>query len=256
MGWVLTASGSIAGPHEMLDRLPQAKAQAERRLIERTEVVDAGSGAALKLGLRPGGALQASLTWMDLEVVKTVQANGDFHARLAAPQDLLVIVRTGTRLRVTRGGNTAVLSLDQVDEEGLDLAQQVLAGSHASRAFRRLFRQLSPESRESAPGVSLDNLDGLLGLLQGEPGVVERRAPARRDAVWRLSRVASCSTEPTCYSEYEAEVVAAWDDFSQCCDDVKWYPTMQEVCAFAWLLRTESAWFHFIGCSSFPIKAT
>jgi hypothetical protein len=29
---------------------------------------------------------------------------------------------------------------------------------------------------------------------------------------------------------------------------------MQEVCAFTWLLRAESAWFRFIGCSSFPLK--
>ena len=64
------------------------------------------------------------------------------------------------------------------------------------------------------------------------------------------------SAGPTCYSEYEGEVIAAWDDFSQCVDDVKWYPGLQEVCAFTWLLRVESAWFRFIGCSSIPLKAT
>ena len=56
--------------------------------------------------------------------------------------------------------------------------------------------------------------------------------------------------------EYEGEVVASWDDFSQCVDDVKWFPGLQEVCAFTWLLRVESAWFRFIGCSSIPLKVT
>jgi hypothetical protein len=231
------------------------RTQAEQRRLERAEVVDAGSGAVLKLVARAGGALQASLALLELDVSKTVHANGDFHARIAAQQDLVVLVRTGNRLRVTRGGHSAVLALDRADEDGLDLVQTVMAGSRAVRAFRRAHRQLDQDSRESAPGVTLDNLDMLLGLLQGEPGVVDRRAPARREEGWRLSRVA-CGAAPTCYSEYEAEVIQAWDDFSQCCDDVKWYPLLQEACAFTWLLRVESAWFRFIGCSSIPLKAT
>jgi hypothetical protein len=192
---------------------------------------------------------------MELDVSKIVQANGDFHVRIAAPQDLLVLVRTGNRLRVTRAGQTAALSLDRADEDGLDRVQMVLAGSHAVRTFRALHRQLSSDSRGSAPGVALDNLDVLLGILHGEPGVVDRRAPATREAGWRLSRI-GCGAEPTCYSEYETEVVRAWDDFAQCIEDVKWYPLLQEACAFTWLLKVESAWFRFIGCSSIPLKAT
>jgi hypothetical protein len=148
-----------------------------------------------------------------------------------------------------------VLLLDRGDEDGLDLVQQVLAGSHAARAFRGVHQRLSPESRESAPGAALDNLDALLGILQGEPAALDRRAPARRDGGWRLARVAA-RVGPTCYSEYEGEVISAWDDFAQCVDDVKWFPGLQEVCAFTWLLRVESAWFRFIGCSSIPLKAT
>jgi hypothetical protein len=255
MGWVLTASGSIAGPLELREPPPAATAQAEHRRFERAEVVDAGSGAELKLVARAGGALQASLSSMELDVSKTIHANGDFHVRIATQQDLLVLVRTGYRLRVTRGGQTAALSLDRTDEDGLDLVQMVMAGSRAARAFRRAHRQLAQDSRDSAPGVFLDNLDILLGLLQGELSVVDRRAPPRRGERWRVSRVA-CGAEPTCYSEYETEVVLAWDDFAQCCDDVKWYPLLQEACAFTWLLRVESAWFRFIGCSSIPLKAT
>jgi hypothetical protein len=253
MGWVLTASGSLASPHEGVGALPVELMQPAQRRIERLEVVDAASGADLRLRGRKGGGLQATLAWMDLDVAKVVQANGDFHARLADRQDVLVIVRTGTRLRVARNGQTAVLHLDRADEDGLDLVQAVLAGSHAARAFRGVHRQLAEDARASAPGVALDRLDALLALLQGEPGALDRRAPDGRDPVWRASRVA-CRLEPTCYSAYETEVTAAWDDYSQCIYDVRWYPGLQEVCAFTWLLRVESAWFRFIACSSFPLK--
>jgi len=255
MGWVLTASGSLAGPPETVERFKVDSPQADQRRLERPEVIDEGTGAQLRLTARAGGALRASLTWTDLDVSKIVQANGDFHARLAWPQDLLVLVRTGSRLRVTRGGQTADLLLDRGDEDGLDLVQGVLAGSRAARAFRGAYRRLSQESRESAAGVSLDNLDALLGLLQGEPAAVDRRVPPRRDGGGRLARVAS-PLRPSCYSEYEEEVIRAWDDYVQCIDDVKWFPGLQEVCAFTWLLRVESAWFRFIGCSSIPIKFT
>jgi hypothetical protein len=255
MGWVLTASGSLAGTPELLERFPAAAVPTEQRRLERAEVTDAATGAELRLTAKAGGGLQATLTWMELDVVKVVQANGDFHARVAARQDLLVLVRTGNRLRVTRGGQTAVVLLDRADEDGLDLTQTVLAGSHAVRAFRGVRRQLSPECLDSAPGVALDRLDALLAILQGEPGALDRRAPAGREAGWRLSLV-SRGAGPTCYSEYEGETIRAWDDYVQCIDDVKWYPLLQEACAFAWLLRVESAWFHFIGCSSIPLKVT
>jgi len=253
MGWVLTASGSLASPHEMGGALSVNLAQPEQRRIERLEIVDASSGADLRLCRRKAGGLQATLVWMDLDVAKVVQANGDFHARLAARQDVLVLVRTGPRLRVTRNGQTAVVSMDRADEDGLDLVQAVLAGSHAARAFRAVHRQLTDDARASAPGVALDSLDALLALLQGEPAALDRRAPDARSAAWRVSRIVR-RTEPTCYSAYEAEVISAWDDYSQCIYDVRWFPGMQEVCAFTWLLRVESAWFRFIACSSFPLK--
>jgi hypothetical protein len=255
MGWVLTASGSLAGTPDLLERFPAVAGQAEQRRIERAEVTDAVTGAELRLTEKTGGGLQASLSWMELDVAKVVQANGDFHARIAARQDVLVLVRTGNRLRVTRGGQTALLMLDRADEGGLDQAQAVIAGSRALRTFRAVRRQLSLDSQESAPGVALDRLDALLGILQGDPGALDRRAPARRSTGVGLTRV-SCGADPTCYGDYEAEVIRSWDDYVQCVDDVKWFPLMQEACAFTWLLRVESAWFHFIGCSSIPLKIT
>ena len=253
MGWVLTASGSLASPHDVVDAFPVERLQHDQRRIERLEMIDPASGAELRLRGRKTGGLQASLVSTDLDVAKVVQPNGDFHARLAAREDVLVVVRTGARLRVTRNGQSATVQLDRVDEEGLDLAQAVLAGSRAVRAFRGVQRHLGEEARESAPGVAIDRLDALLAILQGDTTALDRRGPQARDGAWRVSRV-SCGAEPSCFTEYEDEVTRAWDDYSQCIYDVRWYPGLQELCAFSWLLRVESAWFRFIGCSSFPLK--
>jgi hypothetical protein len=252
MGWVLTASGSLAGPRELFEGFPLAPAQAGERRIERTELIDADSGAELRLTAKAGGALRASLVWSELDVSKVVQPNGDFHVRIAGRQDLVVLIRTGNRLRVTRGDQTAVMRIDQTDEEGLDRVQHVLAGSYAVRAFRAVTHRLGQDSRESAPGIALENLGALLGVVLGEPGAADRLAPKRTEG-GRLAR-AACGLERSCYSAYEIEVTNAWGDFSQCVYDVRWYPGVQEVCAFTWVLRAESAWFQFIGCSSFPLR--
>jgi len=251
MGWVLTASGAVAGlPAHDAVPAPCAVQSVQQRL-ERTDLVDGATNARLRLTRRFDGAVQASFAAGDVEFRRVVQPNGDFHVRLAARQDLVVLVRTGNRLRVSRNGGSALVALDQADEDGLDAAQQVLAGSRAARAFRQLASRLEPATLGSAPGVSIDLADAWLALLQGDTAAVGRRAaPGRASLV--LARLGGAAS---CYAEYEGEVVAAWDDFSQCCDDVKWYPGMQEVCAFTWLLRVESAWFRFIACSSFPLKA-
>lgn len=250
MGWVLTASGAIAAPPGHGERAALPGARLVQQRMDRTEIIDRITESRLRLSKRADGSIQAALNANDLEVRKVVQANGDFHVRLAGRQDLVVLVRTGERLRVSRNGESAVVALGRADEEGLDQAQALLAGSRATRAFRSLASNLAPESLASAPGVSIDLLDAWLGLLQGDPGAARRRAPSDRSGLIRASVCAAA----TCYAEYEAEVCAAWTDFEQCTYDVRWFPGMQEVCAFAWLLRVESAWFRFIACSSFPLK--
>ena len=252
MGWILTASGAIAGTPAVVATYAPRCEQSPQQRLERSELVDAATGAELRLTRRSNGALQTSLTWSDLDVRKVVQSNGDFSLRLAGRHDILVMERTGERLRVMRNGQTAVLLLNQSDEDGLDQVQQVLAGSRAMRAFRSLRSRLTAESLASAPGVSIDLVDVILGILHGDPGVYDRRDPR---TAGRFSR-ASLAGDASCFPEYESDVTAAWDDFAQCCDDVKWFPGLQELCAITWLLKVESSWFRFIACSSIPLRAT
>jgi hypothetical protein len=251
MGWVVTASGAIAG-HPAVATVIAPRCEPSPQLpMERPEVLDGATGARLRLTKKANGAIQASLAWRDLDVRKVIQPDGDFVVRLSGRQDQVVLVRTGSRLRVSRNGASAVVALDQSDEDGLDAVQQVIAGSRAMRTFRSLKSHLNGESLASAPGVAIDVVDALLGILQGDFSVLARREPSRTG---HLSR-ASFRGGASCFVEYEGEVVAAWVDFGQCIDDVSWLPGMQEACAFVWLLRVESAWFRFIGCSSIPLKA-
>jgi len=250
MGWVLTASGAVAGSPGIAAMLAPRIVQAPEQRMERLVVIDPGTGAELRLSGRGNGAVQATLRWQDFELRKVTQPNGDFNVRLAGRQDLVVLVRTGERLRVSRNGLSASYTIGQTDEDGFDQAQQVLAGSRATRQFRQLRSRLAADSLASVPGVSIDLADALLGLLQGDRSVLNRYESG---GPWRLSRAAA-RTGPTCYSEWEAETLAAWDDLVKCIDDVKWYPGMQELCAFTWLLRVESAWFRFVACSAFPLK--
>jgi hypothetical protein len=254
MSWILTASGAVAGPPDITAAFAAGPPEGRQQRLERSDVVDAGTGARLRLTARPGGALQASLDWTDLEVRKVMQPSGDFHVRVAGRGDLVVFVRAGNRLRISRNGHTAASMVDQADEDGLDQVQHVLAGSRALRQFRGLFGRLGEETLGTAPGVAIDNLDALIGILLGEPTAVERRNPRAETAAARLSFV-TCRADGNCFTAYVNEVVPAWDDFTQCVDDVRWFPGMQEVCAFVWLLRVESAWFHFIGCSSIPLRS-
>ncbi|MCX6551335.1 MAG: hypothetical protein NTY02_10095 [Acidobacteria bacterium] len=258
MGLLLSASGVFAsdemGSRGAISRTcrpqPVVAPAASQQRWERTEVVDATTGAEVRLTGSASAALQVQVSWPEIEFRKVIQANGDYNVRMRSRHDLVVMVRTGDRLRVTRNGRTATVSLAQTDEAGLDQAQEVLAGSRAVRAFRALEARLADETRESAPGIALETVDALLGILQGDTSILYRR---RARLSGQLFRVAS-SGGNACFETYAIDVTASWDDLVRCIDEVSWFPGLQEGCALIWLLRVESSWFQFIGCSSIPLK--
>jgi hypothetical protein len=221
-----------------------------RQRWQRSELTDERTGTAIRLTAAPGGALQVSVSGPDFEFRKVTQTTGDYQARLRSRQDVVVLARTGDRLRVTHAGRTAVVNMGHVVESDLDDAQQVLAGSRAVRAFRSMHARLSEDALDSAPGLSLETVDALLGVLQGETSMFTNRH--QRPA----GRVAHTAFEPrrSCFEEYVGEVVVAWGDLSSCVNDLMLIPGGPEVCAFVWAIRVESAWFQFVGCSSFPLK--
>jgi hypothetical protein len=251
MVWILTASGAIANPPAGMSSYPALCAPvAQAQRWERTEVVDESTGAEVRLTARQNGALQVLMSWPDFEFQKVVQPNGDYHLRLRGRQDLVLLIRTGDRLRVTRSGQTATLSLVQPDANGLDTVQQVLAGSRAVRLFRALYARLSDDTLGSVPGMALDSAEALVDVLQGNPSVGGRRRAQPRGRVAQVS----FGGRNVCYDEYETEVNKSWGELAECVDDVKWFPGGPEVCALVWAIKVESAWFQFVKCSAFPLK--
>lgn len=251
MGWCLTPSGSIAGtrPGYFEPRTICALATVSQP-AERTELVDERTGAQLRLTARANGAVQVRMTWPDFDFRKVMQPNGDFTLLLAGSHDVLTLIRTGDRLRVTRNGKTAVLKHTQVDEAGLEHVQQVLAGSRAMRMFRALHGRLSQDTLASVPGIIVDVTDVQVGVLQGDGGVLERRRAKTRG---RMAQ-AGLGGRNQCYDDWESDVMTAWVELEDCVNDTKWVPGGPEVCAFVWTVQVEGAWFKYLSCCSFPLK--
>ena len=251
VGWCLTPSGSIAGTRpEYLEPRTVCTVAPAWQPDERSELTDDTTGAQLLVTARPGGALQVRMTWPDFDFRKVIQPNGDFTLLLTGGPDVVVLIQSGDKLRVTRNGNTAVLKHSQPDDPGLERAQQVLAGSRAMRMFRTLRARLSDETLASIPGVIVDVTEVQVGVLQGDGGVLERRRMKPRGRVAR----ASLGGGDKCWSEYENELNIAWSQYADCVNDARWYPGGPEVCAFVWSIRVEGVWFSFLNCVAFTTR--
>jgi len=252
VGWLLTPSGAIANPPPGYFTSPNVcPAPVRPQQAGRGDVTDERTGTHLRLSALPKGAVEVRLTAPEFEFRKSIQPNGDFTLKLAAAQDVAVLIRTGDRLRVTRNGQTAVVRHAEADEAGLEQAQHVLAGSRAMRTFRALHARLSDATLTSAPGIIVDVTDVQAGVLQGDDGVLERRR-ARRNG--RVVRASLGGGEP-CFDQYEQEVVEAWDVYSDCIWENTWYPGGPSVCAFVWTIKVEGSWFKYLRCVAFPWKA-
>ena len=251
VGWCLTPSGSIAGTRPGYDEPRTVRTVAlVPQPAERTELVDERTGAFLRVTARANGAVQVRMTWPDFDFRKVMQGNGDFTLLLAGSQDVLTLVRTGDRLRVTRNGKTAVLKHTQVDEAGLEHAQQVLAGSRAMRMFRALHGRLSEDTLASVPGIIVDVTDVQIGVLQGDGGVLERRRAKPKGRIVQ----AGLGGRNQCYDEWERDVMVSWVDLEDCVKATRWIPGGPDVCAFVWTVQIEGAWFKYLSCCSFPMK--
>lgn len=256
MGCVLTPSGAVAGDAATCGTGPMWRASrlvAEQPARRWDAVVDEPTTMSLRAVRRVEGSVQVDVEGEALSMRKTMQPNGDFNVRIKADDDILVLVRTGTRLRVSRQGQTAVVAMEQADQPGLDQVQRLLAGSVASRRFRSMRSALSPDSISTAPGLAVDLVDAWLGMLQGDRRTLSRR-PSPRPGGSILAVSLLRGDGGTCYSAWEGEVVAAWDDWGSCLDDFAWWNPLRDLCAFQWLIRVESAWFKLIGCSSIPLQ--
>jgi len=260
MGLVWTASGALAATPEaraMTVVDSDVPAWQQGRAVGRTplELRDPATAVVMRLKRAGAGAIQLDIEGDGLQVRKVSQPNGDFNVRIQWDDDVLVLVRTGDRLRLSRRGQSEVVLMSAPDHGGLAGVQQVLAGSSAARQFRTLHSMLSPATLESGLGAAVELLDSLLGLLQGEASPIRPRQPRRQEApVSLMAAEMDAGDGSSCYASWDAEVLAAWDDYEGCINSFSWWNPCREACAFLWVVRVESAWFRMIGCSAIPLK--
>ncbi|MEI6668778.1 MAG: hypothetical protein WCP29_11535 [Acidobacteriota bacterium] len=249
-----TARG--AGTDPCLPRSSPAASPSQQRHAWRStaNLVDENTGAAMRLTRLPSGAVQVIIEGAGLEVNKTVYPSGDFALVVKADDDRVVVVRHGDRLRVSRRNRTLEFGGQKAGEADFDQLQQSLAASAAVGRFRAMRSMLTSATRCTGLGAAVDTIDLLFGTLKGEP--------PRQDLVSAAPMAAAVDgvdseaeiDDSSCYMSWVGEVVLAWNDYEGCIYTFAWYNPLREVCAFAWVIRVESAWFRLIGCSSFPIK--
>jgi len=259
-GLFLAASVAIAADADLSRQKPPAYAgspQGRHAWRAATHLVDDNTGTVMRLRRLASGALQFDIDGDHLAVRKTLRANGDFELSVRADDDLLAVVRRGEHVRVSRRNRMVDLGTEALSESDLDQLQQMLAGSTAVRRFRAMKSMLAPTTRYTALGAAVDVIDMLIGVLKGEAPTSPRATTAPEGLT--ASAMAAMDGEPggdgpSCYEIWEREVIAAWNDYEACVLSFAWYNPLREVCAFAWVIRAESAWFRLIGCSAIPLK--
>jgi len=218
------------------------------------ELIDEATGAAMHLTRLRSGALQVDLEAENLEVRTTLHPNGDVDLTLRAEGDSCVVWRRGEHVRVGRNGRSVGFGARSLGDGELDQIQDVLSGSSAIRRFRAMKSTLSPATRRSVLGVSVAVIDLLIGVLKGEPPPPHVDAAAQSTSARASADSWEGGDGPSCFESWKQEVVGAWKDYEECINSFSWYNPMREVCAFEWVLRVESAWFKFLGCSCIPMK--
>jgi len=257
-GLFLAASAAIAADRDPCRQMPTPQAGVPQSRYAWggavTHLIDDNTGTAMRLRRLPSGALEVDIDGDRLEVRKTLHANGDFDLAIRADDDLFAVARRGEHVRVSRRNRTVDLGTETLGEADLDQLQQLLAGSGAVRRFRAMRSMLAATTRRTGLGVAVDMIDMLIGVLKGEaPTPIPATTAPTVSAMSYVDGEAEFNG-PSCYAVWEAEVIAAWNDYAECVYSFPWYSPLREVCAFAWVIRVESAWFRLIGCSSIPIK--
>jgi hypothetical protein len=213
-------------------------------------------GLSVGLRIEGDGAVGVTATAGDLAVSKRVYADGRFVVRLATRGDDRVIISgTPHELKVAYGPEAAVDLRDDSDADGK--ARRVrgwLARSDAVQRFRQINEALEQQDAVSPEALSLRVTGVLLAELSGDPGAARRLGRTIAAKLAQRVRKAQTGHTPSCWDTYVRLVNVAANQLESCIASFAVYNPMRQVCAFAWTLQVESAWFQFLSCSSFPVK--
>lgn len=227
--------------------VPQVQSSPAPGMSTATDKVEK-AGLRVSISQHVSGGLRISARGDGIDVEKTVFANGEFSLSLRSGKDLVTAHGNGENVEVSRGKRTVAFDLNDPESNGYDRTAILLAGSPAIRAFRGAMSRMSPEARQSPEGVAMGIIDLLLNVAQGDPGAPDRFVPAESVS----SGLMSAAMRESCYGEFRAEAIAAWNEYESCYRDFNWWSGGREVCAFLWVIQVEAAWWKMWGCAAFP----
>jgi hypothetical protein len=215
-------------------------------------------GLSAGITLEPDGGLVVTASAGDLTVRKQVYADGRFVVRVATRgEDRLLISGTSNGLRVGYGTEAAVNLRADYDSEYDGKARRVrgwLARSDAVQRFRQINDALERQETMSPEALSLRVTGALLSELLGDPGASQRLSRSLTGKFMPRLRKVQTGHTSSCWDTYQRLVVAAANALESCLASFAVYNPLRNACAFVWTLQVESAWFQFLGCSSFPMK--
>ncbi len=220
---------------------------------------DARTNSTFALSLTREGAVRVTVKSGDLEVEKLVHADGHFRLTARGAGDSLSLEVEPDSVAVVRHGREVRLDPRRAMDDDWQQVTEMLAGSKAMRLLRNLAVNVESATLESPGGQAIIVGDAALGVLSGDVGAVSRVAGQMRAAHQRRLRLSRVSVAPqadflVCYTKYADAVTEAADQYGSCRAETWWFDFYGYLCSFEWLLKAESIWFQFLGCSAFPIR--
>jgi len=230
---------------------PGATGRAGQSAVRTAAQVSRNERANVTFEVRPAadGAVEVTGRSVGLDVKKTVHSNGDFVLELSAGTDKVTVAMNGQGPSISRGGKTIDLQRNATGSEQADAARRLLADSGALPRFRAINAALIEANDRSTASLAFILSDAVVGLLAGDVGAPRRIAQflAQRG----LSKIRNAAMAVDCFTTMETRFMEAWTDYQACIVSTLGWSIYQDMCAWRWVVQSESYWFSFIACSGF-----
>jgi hypothetical protein len=224
-GGISTGAETIAPPGQQVSRKPQLRGGAD------------GQRAWL-LAQHRGLTLLKVVTKADRSVAIELRFREDAVSLAIDGSGTVTVGRAGRAVRLT-------------SPEAIEQLQQLVAGSEAVFATRMLLAERESTSDLQPHEMSVLAVAAFVASLTGDadaPTRLSRRFLEKHLGVF--TRVRS----ETCFEKYSKESTASWNDMQDCVAEADQAESVWErayrraACNGVWLIRSEAAWFEFVGC--------
>jgi hypothetical protein len=224
------------------------RALAQDRLVH--QATDPATGAVARLFQTSAGP-RLEVESSDITLGKQV-SDGRVVTTLRHGRQSLVIEADASALSVSGSGGRAVARPG--DEAGMRRARQIVAHSPLTARAVSLIARMGFGDASALQPLLLTTRALLLSASEDESGTMELREWVRR--LRQRARVVKISEEqrtPTeCWKAYGDELLAAYDDFVDCINNIKWWDPFVPVqrCEVIYEVRIVGAFAWYASCVS------